>query len=178
MKKILLVAALMACVGAMAQGTVNFKNSITGEFSAPVYNVDGVTKLSGDTFFAQLYALQGGSFLPIGAPTKFLLNGIASGGETTVPAAAIVGGVATLQMRAWQVATAGTAGTYDLAVGAGMKAGISASFTVSPTAPASPPGLPADLVNLTSFSITGVPEPTTIALGMIGAAALLLRRRK
>jgi len=177
MKKILLMAALVVCVGAMAQGTVNFKNSITGEFSAPVFNSDGVTKLSGDAFYAQLYASVGGSFQPIGAPTKFLLNGIANGGSVTVPAAAISGGVATLQMRAWEASTAGTAGTYEAAIGAGKKYGFSESFTVSPTVtPAgSPEGIPANLGNLKSFSL--IPEPSTIALGLIGVAALLLRRR-
>jgi hypothetical protein len=38
-------------------------------------------------------------------------------------------------------------------------------------------GFPATLENLQGFTMTMVPEPSTIALGLLGAAALLLRRR-
>lgn len=176
MKKILLMAALMACVGAMAQGTFTFKNNVAGSFTAPVSNADG-TRLAGNSFYAQLYANIGGSFTPVGSPTPFLANGFVNGGTVTVPANAIVGGQVTLQMRAWEATTAGVAGTYEAAAGAGKKFGQSATFTAAPGNPLSdPPGTPANLVGLTSFSL--IPEPSTIALGLIGAAALLLRRRK
>ncbi len=182
MKKILLMAALMACVGAMAQGTVTFKNNVAGSFSAPVFNSDGVTKLAGNSFYAQLYANIGGSFSPLGSPTPFLANGFVSGGTVTVPAAGIVGGTVTLQMRAWEATSSGVAGSYEAALAGSKKVGISETFSVTPGDPStSPPGVPANLVGLKSFSITGgsvIPEPSTIALGMVGAAALLLRRRK
>jgi len=43
----------------------------------------------------------------------------------------------------------------------------------------SPPYTPPDLTGLTSFSlVTPVPEPGTITLGILGAAAFLARRRK
>jgi hypothetical protein len=44
----------------------------------------------------------------------------------------------------------------------------------------SPPNTPPDITGLTSFSLvtpTGVPEPGTITLGIMGAAAFLMRRR-
>jgi len=44
----------------------------------------------------------------------------------------------------------------------------------------SPPNTPPDMTGLTSFSLvlpTALPEPGTIALGIMGAAALLARRR-
>ena len=41
-----------------------------------------------------------------------------------------------------------------------------------------PPSLPADLVGLSGFTLTAIPEPSTIALAALGAAALLFRRRK
>jgi len=176
MKKILLMAALVACIGAMAQGTVNFKNNVAGSFSAPVFNADGVTRLTGNAYYAQLYANIGGSFQPVGTATPFLANGYVNGGTVTIDAAGVVGGVVTLQMRAWEASTAGTAGTYEAAIGAGKKYGFSETFTVTPGNPNSnPPGTPADLATLKSFSL--IPEPSTIALGLIGAAALLLRRR-
>jgi len=179
MKKILLMAALMACVGAMAQGTVTFKNNVAGVVSAPVFNSDGVTKLAGNAFYAQLYANIGGSFTPVGSPTAFLANGFVSGGTVTIPATGVTAGNVTLQMRAWEATTAGTAGTYEAALGANKKAGISETITVAAGNPlADPPGVPGNLVGLKSFNITGIPEPSTIALGLVGAAALLLRRRK
>ncbi len=45
----------------------------------------------------------------------------------------------------------------------------------------SPPNVPPDLTGLTSFSLVSpspVPEPVTITLGLMGAAAFLARRRK
>jgi len=41
-----------------------------------------------------------------------------------------------------------------------------------------PPNTPSDLQGLQSFSLIVVPEPGTTALGVIGASALLFRRRK
>jgi hypothetical protein len=183
MKKILLMAALMACVGAMAQGTVLFKNNVAAAgLSAPVFDSDGVTKLTGNAYYAQLYADIGGSFTPVGTATAFAFNGFVSGGQVTIPAAGIVAGKVTLQMRAWEATTAGTAGTYEAALAGSKKVGISETFSLVPGNPNdSPPGVAANLVGLKSFSISGgsvIPEPSTIALGMIGAAALLLRRRK
>jgi len=176
MKKILLMAALMVCVGAMAQGTVNFRTTT----AMLVKNTDGST-LVGDSFYAQLYAETGGSFAPVGTPAKFLANGTLNGGVVTIPAAGVVGGQVTLQVRAWAAASAGTAGTYEAAV-ATRNAGISATFKMTPADPnAQPPGTPPNISGLTSFSLSGpaaIPEPSTIALGMVGAAALLLRRRK
>jgi hypothetical protein len=34
------------------------------------------------------------------------------------------------------------------------------------------------MIGLESFAVVPVPEPSTIALGLLGAAFLLLRRRK
>ena len=182
MKKLLLMAALMACVGAMAQGTVTFKNNVAGVVSAPVFDSDGVTKLAGNAYYAQLYANIGGSFTPVGTATPFAFNGFVSGGTVTIPAAGIVGGSVSLQMRAWEATSAGTAGSYEAALAGSKKTGMSTTFSVIPGDPnAQPPGVPANLAGLQSFSISGgavIPEPSTIALGMIGAAALLLRRRK
>ncbi len=173
MKKLLLVTAVIGCVEAMAQGTVWFKNNVPGVFSAPVW-LDGVTRLAGYPFCAQLYAGVDGSFTPIGVPTLFLANGFVSGGVVVVPANAIVGGVATLRMKAFELAPLCDGFPYE-ACPKGRYA-FSESFTVNPTMPSEPPGLPAFLTNLKSFSLI-IPEPSTIALGLVGAAVLLLRRK-
>lgn len=170
MKKILLVVAVLSCIEAVAQGTVWFKNNVPGVFSAPVW-LDGVTRLAGYPFCAQLYASVDGSFTPIGMPTLFLANGFVSGGVVVVPANAIVGGVATLRMKAFELTPICEGLPEDCPKG---RYAFSESFTVNPTMPSDPPGLPAHLSNLRSFSL--VPEPSTSALALVGAAVLLLRR--
>lgn len=182
MKRLLLIAAcIVATVGALAQGTVNFVNKVAGGvLDAPVFNTDGTTKLSGADYLAQLYAgTSASSLTAVGSSFAFKANGYFNGGSVTVPG--IAGAtVATLQVRAW--AAAGGA-TYEAAVGAGKAAGMSETFTVTLGNPSgTPPTVPADMVGMKSFSLTGgggpVPEPTTIALGALAAGALLLFRRK
>jgi hypothetical protein len=80
-------------------------------------------------------------------------------------------------MRAWE----GSAGsTYASVLAAGGKTGKSNIINVGPLGGPDPSGGPDFLdpfmTGMTAFSL--VPEPSTIALGLLGAAALLLRRRK
>jgi hypothetical protein len=86
------------------------------------------------------------------------------------------GANAVIELRAWD----GTKGaTYEAAsaAGGGFYVGKSAQITIATGGSGTPPSLPANLVGLQSFAIA-VPEPSTIALGLLGAAALLIRRRK
>jgi hypothetical protein len=93
--------------------------------------------------------------------------------------AAAPGGPVTLQMRAWDAVSA----TYAKALTSG-ESGKSALLTLTATGNpnGSPPGTPVDLIGLTGFkmSLAGpvVPEPSTLALVLLGGAALLIRRRK
>jgi len=179
MKRLLLVAAcIVATVGALAQGTVNFANKVTAAgIDAPVLNVDG-TKLAGADYLAQLYAgTTAGSLSAVGTAVPFKVNGYFAGGPTVIPGIA-GGATAILQVRAW-AAAGGT--TYEAALAAGKAAGMSTEFGVALGNPtAEPPTVPADLKGLTGFSLTAaaIPEPTTIALGALAAGALLLFRRK
>jgi len=189
MKKLIYVAAFLAAsLSAYAQGTVSFNNRITGVVDAPVFDVGGTVRLAGAAFFAQLYAGAAGTadaaLVAIGSPTPFRPVPPATTGqgyvvavsEVTVPGVA-VGGTARIQMRAWD----STFGTYGAALAGNGKAGFSASFDVANLGgqgPSGPPSVAPNLVGLTSFSLTQVPEPSTIALGALGVAALLFRRRK
>ena len=52
------VACVVWSVGLLAQGTVDFNNSpgVIGGSGAPVFDVDGTTRLAGTSYLAQLYA--------------------------------------------------------------------------------------------------------------------------
>ncbi len=177
MKKLILsVACVLAAVSAYAQGTVNFSNVGAG-LNAPVFDVGGVTKLTGSGFLAQLYvgsSTSEASLAAVAGTTPFLASGgFFTGGTKTLAQAP--GSRPFFQVRAWE---ASGGATYDAALTAGAKAGKSTVFQIGADlggvgSPATPP---ATLLGLTSFSL--VPEPSTIALGILGAAALLIRRRK
>jgi hypothetical protein len=185
MKKLLFLAALLvASASAFAQGTVNIANRVTAAgIDAPIFDVDNSTRLAGTGFFVQLYAGVAGTsaegLSAVGAAVNFRAAGAQAGymlgGDTIrtingIPA----GGAAAVQLRAWDSAFA----TYEAAVAAGGKYGSSSVLNLASTGnpTSAPPGTPADLTGLQSFAL--VPEPSTIALAMLGGAALFLRRRK
>jgi hypothetical protein len=180
MKKLLIIAAFMAAaLSTSAQGTVNFVNRITGTLDAPVFGIDGVTPLNGSGFMAQLYAgTSADSLQAVGNPAPFRTGtGAGYWNPTAAPsteALRVVNGIAGganafVQVVAWDVASGATYAA------AGIK-GASPVFQVALGGAGNPPSTPAVLTGLQSFSL--VPEPSTIALGLLGAAALLLRRRK
>jgi len=188
----LIVALLIACAGmnAWAQGTVFFANRVAPNV-APVYDVDGTTALLGTGFSAQLFAGAQGTgenaLTPVGSPVPFRTTasvaGTWSGIQEIIPGVA-GGAIATMQVRAWANA-GGTLTSYAAALLAGSPAGKSTVFdslalgntAVTPaTLPPNIVGNPLAANNLQSFSL--VPEPSVIALGALGAVALLLRRRK
>jgi hypothetical protein len=91
-----------------------------------------------------------------------------SGSGVTAPTSA------SCAVQAWYNA-GGTIATYAAAVAAGVPYGQGAEFNVD--------GLgggtvnPPNMINAQSFSLTSVPEPSTIALGVMGIGAFLARRR-
>lgn len=181
MKKTLVaIAALMLAAAAHAQGTLNFNNRIAGGvLDAPITTSTDPVNTGAGTLagaLAQLFLVNGTTLTPVGTAVSFRGNSGAlakyfDGGTITVNGAA-VGSSPTLRVRAW----AGAA-TYDAA----QFKGESANFTAGPlggdVGGGNPPALPADLVNLKSFVVV-VPEPTTIALGVLGGVALLAARRR
>lgn len=185
MKKLLLaIVAIGASVGVLAQGTVNFDTSFAalgGPIPGlPIYDADGTTPLSGDSAWAQLYAgPDAGSLAPIGAAVNFLTGdfaGIIAAGTRAIPTVA-PGAAAIIDVRAWEAAGGAS---YEAALAGGFKVGANSlgggTFSVLTGGAGTPPSLPANLVGFQSFSL--VPEPSTTALGILGAVALLLRRRK
>jgi hypothetical protein len=189
MKKIVaaLAVSLLAGTGLMAQGTVEFDNLIAGNVvtSPKIFAPDGITGLN-DGYRAELLGgANAGSLTVLGSALPFFstasggagfLN-TASGALRTVAGVA-AGQVATFQVRAWRLSDGAT---YAAAAAApGGQVGTSALFTQSlggsPTG--APPITPPKLTNLQSFSLTVVPEPSVIALAVLGAGALFFRRKK
>jgi hypothetical protein len=92
---------------------------------------------------------------------------------------------AQLQLKAWYNA-GGTVGSYEAAVAAGLPNGASTIGTENlGGGPVTPPDLPGPgntgvTGGITSFNVTAsaTPEPSTIALGIMGASAFLMRLRR
>lgn len=164
-KLVLLIACTVIATSAFAQGTINFTNL---KPSKQIINDADGNKLTGG--FAQLYAGKSADSLSaVGNPVAFydgVRSGYFSGGVVDVG----FNGAGFFQVKAWQGAD-----NYESA----LISGASNVIGLTPgDSTASPPGLPADLAGLESFSLTVIPEPGTIALAVLGLAAFFVRRRK
>jgi hypothetical protein len=161
MKKLLCVAICAISVIAAQAGSISGLNS-----GAAVTGIDG-TPL-GSSAMGQFYiGADANSLAPVGSPVNFLAAGLLNAGTLTA------NGTVALQLKAW---TGGT--SFDNATARGESNIITITATDPPATPA---GLAAN--GLTGFQLQAVggpviPEPSTIALGLLGAAALFLRRRK
>jgi hypothetical protein len=185
-KTIAIVASVLAAVSGYAQGTLDFRNFVAGSVDAPVFVVldgGGTAKAEGAGFLAQLYAGPSEAALaPIGAAVPFR-TGTGAGYWNPAPSAArtvdtvAAGAEATVKVVAWNTAVGAT---WDAAKAANLGGiGESTVFKVKTGGSGEPPSLPANLVGLTSFNISAVvPEPSIVALGVLGGLALLLRRRE
>jgi hypothetical protein len=185
MKKAIVISALTiltsASVFAQGIGSVNFANAAAN----PVRLMDGTLvprAAAGGTYFAELLsALDGADFATAsrqGLTTTFNspAAGVFLGGGRTVPTAQN-GGFGQFMVRVWD--TRGGA-TYDLARQAtgGFQFGDSGVFrTDTSDASIVPPPLAAPL-GMPAFSLSIIPEPSVIGLGLLGAGALLLLRRR
>ena len=198
MKKILTMAMLgvvsISC--GFGQGEVNFANAAAG-INSPVRDVSGVL-LSGSGYAADLFygTTTGNNDLSLSQLTDAgLAQAFFSGGGAgyflhspvvTLPVSGNTEFIVVVWQTAagatWAAATGGGAGdlgTY-MANG-GSEWGASPAFTFTPNVLPYPAS---NLVGLTPFSLlspfqlVAAPEPTTLALGGLGAAALLLFRRR
>lgn len=173
MKKLIVAVAFgLTAVGALAQGQFNFGNRVTvANIDAKVLTAGGAP-LEGTAWLAQAYVgLDAGSLAPVGAALPFRTGAAAGYISSTVVTTPFAGGTEVMvEMRAWEAAKGAT---YEAAQAGGGLFGksVPVKLTVA-VAPNTPP----DMVGLTSFNL--IPEPSTMALGVLGAAALLLRRRQ
>jgi len=104
-----------------------------------------------------------------------------SGGFNTAVAGFASGSAVFVELAAWS--TSGGATSYAQAISQGVAAGNSgaSSGTTVLGGGGSPPATPGSLagIGITDFTTqTSVPEPSTIALGVIGASTFLMRLRR
>lgn len=175
MKKLLVaLAAVLVTAATYGQGTVDFNNyTQNGGAGAPIWDVGGPgTRGPGAGFTAVLLVngVQAGTTdFATAAGFENLLNPV------PVTVANVAGGSSvTFRVDVYQTA----AGSYTAAQNSGgqYKYGTSGDFAGALGGAGNPPGPASNLDALPSFTL--VPEPSTIALGVIGGLALLLRRRK
>jgi hypothetical protein len=182
-----LVAASALAVSAFGQGQINLNN----RGLALVNNAAGAP-LTGTSFVAQVwYGSSASTINKSFAPSPFRVSTTASPGSWNPAATGGPGSIATLdgfapgstvtlQVAVWDSSIAGVGAAQALAKAPGT--GLSETFTYA--IPTDPLAIPGGMEGLKSFNLVAsggtpvVPEPTTIALGALGAAALLWRRRK
>jgi hypothetical protein len=183
MKKLLITTAIIVfgVVSSWAQGTVNFANG-TATLDAPDFvkltPQSTAVPATGPTYAVQLYIAPNGtvnpaSFVAVGNPVAYstIDPGYFAGGAIATAFAS--GTQVALQVRAFNTTQGANyqAASTNPAAQLGVS-NIIQNYTLGGQTP------PASMIGLTSFNISLVPEPSTIALGVIGAAALLLRRRR
>jgi len=112
------------------------------------------------------------------ATANVLPAGLVNGGTTTVPGVT-AGQTAHYEIRVWDN-KGGTLTTWAAALLGGTAMGESAILTSAPLGGSLTDGTPVSnpSTTFTSFNISAVPEPTTFALAGLGAAALLIFRRR
>jgi len=150
-------------------------------------NYTGIPLVAGTNFSAQVFYGPAGTaadaLQPAAASTIVPFRSTAATGGFIMNQAAAVtlngvdfGQTGVIQMRVWDN-QGGAITSWAAAVARGdVATGFSDPFNVTMSANASIP--PPNMVGLTSFNLTVVPEPSVIALGALALGALLLRRRK
>jgi hypothetical protein len=153
MKKFVLTAlCALVSVSAFAQGTIQLSNIGKG-----IVTIDG--EAAGPGSATVQYADANGNLL--GKTAGILGAGFFSAGATTLDG---LTGEVSLKLAGW----------VD-----GGDPSFSDAFTVTLGGAGTPPGPPAALpADFAGLNITTVPEPSTVALAILGGAALFFRRRK
>lgn len=175
-KTILTIIAAAATFAAFGQGTVSIANN-KGATIYPILLPDG-SQAKGANYSVEVFAKTMDPANKIG-PTM-ILGG--NGRFAPVPTGQVVPGVpggqiADLIARAWDNTTGNSYDTAVIRGFASFKSDVLGDNTLTPPSPALPM-VTGKVDGFTSIKLEVIPEPSTIALGALGAVALLLRRRK
>lgn len=192
MKKLIVIAAAaLVTISGYSQGTVASANTA----STLVTNVlTGVAAIAGTTFRVAIYYLPDQAAAPTTADFDargLMLSpavnmgpvaGRYSTGTRSTPSSTAGGGGAWFQIRSWETAFGAdyaAAVNNPNAVGGRLAlVGTSSIIRVATGDPsATPAGTPGAL-SVPGFVLVPVPEPSVIALGVLGIGALLMLRRR
>jgi len=182
MKKYIAIAVALAALGtasARAQGSFSFVNG-SPTVDAPIREVNNGAFLVGSAYKATYYwgapGTSDASTLTAGTTSQtFDPSDAGYFYGPTVNLSAASTSTVTLQVRAWRVSDGATWAAASQVAGAHVGQG-----NLIQVALATGQNPPTPLNGLQGFSLTTVagPEPATIALGLMGASALFIRRRK
>jgi hypothetical protein len=172
---ITLAALMLSGIPAFGQGTILFNNRVIGQVDAPIGRPDGTGAGAGVS--AQLYLVTGGiTYTALNPATTFRTTSAAAAFYVVQPPGPVIvptvapGQQATVVLRAWFGGD-----SYETALCRGQSNPITITLGGVPATGA--PIQDAVLTGLQGFFLC-VPEPSTMTLGLLGAAALLYRRRK
>lgn len=206
MKKTLVTLAVAALtVSSFAQGTLNVLNFVSGQFRAPIYGPQAgapATSITGNTstgipagstvYSGPLLAGTGFSFAVYAGAASVIdpnnLTLLTSAPFRTGTAAGLIasqllfvvpgvaaGEVAKLEVRVWDN-KGGTITSFGDQSPLNDTKGRSGMFSSQPLGGG--PLLAPDMTGWSSFNIYVVPEPSTFVLAGLGAASLLIFRRR
>lgn len=198
MKKYLSILAITAlAASAFAQGTVTFANGPTSTVKLGASATDpAAVNMPTPGFAALFYApantplvaynpASAASFLTsnplwkLAAPKGLAAAGRFSGGAYTLDGIA-AGATAIATVVAWN----GNFASYDAAVAGNASIGVAPTFNIATGGVGEPPTTPTSIVTAGFAGTTAfpqasvVPEPSSLALAGLGAAALLIFRRR
>jgi hypothetical protein len=194
MKKLLLtLTAIAVSVATMyGQGRIGFDNLGTGNAITVGANNQGASGGAAGANLGANYSIQllwapqatyadQAAFLAavLGQSAAFPFFGVTGGSPTTDGAGLFDGGAVPVPVGAYTVAArawfnGGQYATYDAAFAGARNTGWSAFQNIASTAPPTP----SEFTAFPSFQVSVIPEPSTLALAGLGAAALLLLRRR
>jgi hypothetical protein len=188
MKKLFLFAALLGfAVSALAQGTIAFANTGNNAFRLWTNTWAGTASNlpTAGRYRIGLYGSTDGSSLQLIAYTTNGAGGFFSAGSPYVmPSGYAEGAQLTYQIRAWSFAggfsyeealTGPAATPWEIALG---QSAIGTTTLGGGTVLAGPLFATSGTALRTGFMILHAPEPSSIALGLLGLSAMTLFRRK
>lgn len=173
MVKALVVLGILLEASTFGQGTILFNNRVTGQVDAPFCRTDGTGLGAG--FVAQLFLVTGGAtYTALSPATTFRTTSPAAAYYVVQPAEPVIvpgvgaGQQATIVFRAWEGAIGSS---YDAALIKGQSNPITVTLGGIPAV-----GAPIPDAVLVGLQGNCVPEPATLSLALLGAAALFYRR--
>jgi hypothetical protein len=185
------LATLNVLAQGQTQGYVDFRNTAfpantSQRIYVNTYGGGSANYAPADTYSVGLYWAPDGTtdesmFIMVGAATGVITGGFFQGGTRAIPT---ITGNAMFQVRGW---TTAYGNSYEASFmnpnwGAGNVVGKSAIIRATgikdPLLVPTPVSDPITTYGIVGFAFTTIPEPSSVAFGILGASAFLLRVRR